>query len=130
MFDEHRERDKWLAQAVYDFDTAKEMHKVERYLYVLFCCQQSVEKALKGVIVHRTKTFPQKSHNLLQLSKDAGIEWGDDDLLFIRELNSCYIVSRYPEDLRHIEEKATNEVAMETLQYTERILSWLRSTLK
>lgn len=37
----------WAERAQYDLDTADAMFKAGRYLYVLFCCQQAVEKVLK-----------------------------------------------------------------------------------
>jgi HEPN domain-containing protein len=40
----------WTEQARYDLDTARAMFDSGRYLYVLFCCQQAVEKALKAII--------------------------------------------------------------------------------
>ena len=36
--------EKWAAQSLYDIETAKAMLDTGRYLYVLFCCQQAVEK--------------------------------------------------------------------------------------
>jgi HEPN domain-containing protein len=41
--------EKWVAQAQYDIETAKAMFDTGRYLYVLFCCQQAVEKMLKAL---------------------------------------------------------------------------------
>ena len=40
--------EQWAERANYDLDTARAMLKSERYIYVLFCCQQAVEKALKS----------------------------------------------------------------------------------
>jgi HEPN domain-containing protein len=34
----------WAKRAQYDLDTADAMFETGRYLYVLFCCQQAVEK--------------------------------------------------------------------------------------
>ena len=34
----------WAEQAQYDLDTADAMLKAGRYLYVLFCCHQAVER--------------------------------------------------------------------------------------
>ena len=49
----------WAERAQYDLDTADAMFKAGRYLYVLFCCQQAVEKALKAVIVRGTGNCPR-----------------------------------------------------------------------
>jgi len=64
----------WADRARYDLETADAMLKAGRYLYVLFCCQQAVEKALKAVIVRRTGELPPRVHNLLRLADVAEIE--------------------------------------------------------
>ena len=73
----------WVEHSRYDLDTASAMLKSGRYLYVLFCCQQAVEKAIKAVIVRRTEDFPPRLHNLLRLAKIADIkmEAGREDFL-------------------------------------------------
>jgi HEPN domain-containing protein len=63
----------WVDQAQYDIDTARAMLASGRYLYVMFCCQQASEKALKAVIVRKTGTLPPRTHNLLRLAEAAGV---------------------------------------------------------
>ena len=46
--------DRWAEQARYDLETAQAMMESGRYLYVLFCCQQAVEKMLKALIANQT----------------------------------------------------------------------------
>ena len=46
--------DQWVERAQYDLETARAMLASGRLLYVLFCCQQAVEKMLKGIIAKRT----------------------------------------------------------------------------
>ncbi len=43
----------WLDAADYDLQTAKAMRETGRYLYVGFMCHQTIEKALKGLLVTR-----------------------------------------------------------------------------
>lgn len=43
----------WLDCADYDLQTAKAMLETKRFLYVGFMCHQTIEKALKGVLVTR-----------------------------------------------------------------------------
>jgi len=62
----------WNERARYDLDTADAMFKAGRYLYVLFCCQQAVEKALKAVVVLRTRELPPRVHKLVRLAEVAG----------------------------------------------------------
>lgn len=43
----------WLESAQYDLQTAQAMLETRRYLYVGFMCHQTIEKALKAVLVAR-----------------------------------------------------------------------------
>lgn len=101
-----------------------------RYLYVLFCCQQAVEKALKAVIVSRTGKLPPRMHNLLRLAEVAGIESGPGPVRFLGELSAYYIQSRYPEAIRAAGSTVSRDLASEVVQQTEQIIQWILSTPK
>lgn len=46
MSDKYKE---WLRQADYDMETAEAMFESGRYIYAVFMCHLSLEKALKGL---------------------------------------------------------------------------------
>jgi len=106
------------------------MFKAERYLYVLFCCQQAVEKALKTVIVMRTGELPPRVHNLLRLAEAAGIEFDQEQIHFLTKLSGYYIQSRYPEEIKAGGATITQELAQEVLGKTEQTVKCVLSTLK
>jgi HEPN domain-containing protein len=56
---------RWSEQGNYDLETARAMLQSGRFVYVLFCCQQAVEKMLKGVIAKTTGEMPPRIHNLM-----------------------------------------------------------------
>jgi len=60
--------------------------KSKRYLYVLFTCQQSVEKMLKALIVKNTKSFPPKIHDLVKLLNLAEIDADKEEKEFLQNL--------------------------------------------
>jgi HEPN domain-containing protein len=62
----------WLDLAQYDLDTAQAMLETKRYLYVGFMCHQTVEKALKGLIVQFKAENPPPIHSLLRLADLSG----------------------------------------------------------
>jgi HEPN domain-containing protein len=64
----------WISLSRYDINTAKAMLAGRRYLYVLFTCQQAIEKMLKALVVKNTGSFPPKIHDLVKLLTIAGIE--------------------------------------------------------
>ncbi len=121
---------KWAEQARYDLETARAMLTSGRYLYVLFCCQQAVEKALKGLIVERTGEFPPRTHSLPRLAEALELELKAQDTDFLAELSVFYIQTRYPEQLESLASAGTPAKAEATLGKTEETVQWLLSMLK
>ena len=120
----------WTEQARYDLDTARAMFDSGRYLYVLFCCQQAVEKTLKALIVKRTSDFPPRLHNLLRLAEIADIKMEPDREDFLGELSGYYIQTRYPEEIQSLAQALDREIAQDALDKTEEVTEWLFSMLK
>ncbi|HNR12930.1 MAG TPA: HEPN domain-containing protein [Thermodesulfobacteriota bacterium] len=120
---------RWMEQARYDFDTAKAMFESGRYLYVLFCCQQAVEKALKAVIVKRTEEFPPRVHSLMRLAEYASLEPSEERAALLRELSAYYIQTRYPEEIENSSTQIGAELCLEILHRTEEVFAWLSSLL-
>jgi HEPN domain-containing protein len=121
---------KWVEQARYDLDTARAMLASARYLYVLFCCQQAVGKALKGLIVERTGEFPPRIHSLPRLAEALQLEVKADEIDFLAELSVFYVQTRYPEQLESLAIADTSAKAEATLRRTEETVQWLFSMLK
>jgi HEPN domain-containing protein len=117
----------WIDRARYDLDTARAMLASGRYLYVLFCSQQAVEKAL---IVQKTDELPPRVHNLPRLAEVAGVELSQERLRFVGQLSAYYIQSRYPEEIEATGSTVTQELAEEVLDGAEQTISWILSMLK
>ncbi len=121
---------KWAERAQYDLDTADAMFKAGRHVYVLFCCQQAVEKALKAVIVRKTGEMPPRIHNLLRLAETAGMESTQEQVHFLTKLSGYYIQSRYPEEIRAAGATITQDLAREVLGKTEQTVKCVLSILQ
>ncbi len=119
----------WADRAHYDLETARAMLDCERFLYVLFCCQQAVEKMLKGVIAARTGELPPRLHNLMQLAKYAGLGPDEDQSRLMRELSEYYFESRYPDTMEAGFSDVSPETARQALTHTEAMVQWLLSML-
>ena len=113
----------WVEKAQYDLDTAKAMLESGRYLYVVFCCQQAVEKALKGLIALRTGETPPRLHNLPRLAEVARLEVAPAKAEVMRFLTSYYVQSRYPEELA-LDAAIDASRAEHSLRATEEIIEW------
>ena len=121
---------RWAEQARYDLDTARAMFTSERHLYVLFCCQQAVEKALKAVIVDKSSEFPPRTHSLPRLVEATGLKMAAAHMDFLAELTSYYIQTRYPEEIESLGAGVNRDISSDTLRKSEEVVTWLLSTLK
>jgi HEPN domain-containing protein len=121
--------DQWADQARYDLGTAQAMLAAQRYLYVLFCCQQATEKMLKAVIARRTREHPPRVHHLVRLAEVARVEVDESQADLLRELSTYYIQSRYPEEIPDLASKVRPDEAKRILGQTEGLLQWL-STMR
>lgn len=120
---------KWAERAVYDLDTARAMLESKRYLYVLFCCQQAVEKMLKAIIAQRSQELPPRGHQLVRLAERAQIPLKEEQADFLRELSTHYIQSRYPEEIADISSQVSAQRAQQVVEKTEEVVQWLTSML-
>ncbi|MGA1841198.1 MAG: HEPN domain-containing protein [bacterium] len=73
--------EEWLNQADYDMETAEFMFKGGRYIYTIFMCHLSIEKALNRLSV--TTRYPD---NLQKMLKDYSKEKTKDLILKSEEV--------------------------------------------
>lgn len=120
----------WMDLSSYDFETAEAMLESGRYLYVLFCCQQSIEKRLKGLVTKNTGQLTPKTHDLLRLVGVARIDISDERELFLRKLTNYYIPTRYPEEVADLMTQVNRQLAERYLISTKETLEWLDRLIK
>jgi HEPN domain-containing protein len=120
----------WLEIAEYDLGTAEAMLGSARYIYVLFMCQQTLEKALKAHVAKATLQLPPRLHNLLRLSELAALILKEEDKKYLEKLNYYYLGSRYPEDRKTLAKEVTKQLAEEYLRKTKELFIWLKEMLK
>lgn len=119
----------WLDASRYDLKTAVALLESRRNVYVLFMCQQSLEKLLKAHIASRTGGFPPRVHNLVRLAELAGLEVSDKEREFLERLSLYYIQSRYPPEVLVLAKKVSSSGAAAHLQQTEVMWKRLRQAL-
>jgi HEPN domain-containing protein len=122
---------KWLERVDYDMETAKAMSQAGRFIYVVFMCQQALEKGFKAFLAHRSKEIVP-IHNLRRLSEHAEVihELGEDQLVKLDFLSHYYINARYKEDLNQLSKGVTASVARDFIEFAEEIIAWLRQKMK
>ena len=123
------EPNEWFKQAEYDMKTAEAMFKARRYIYVVFMCHLSLEKALKGLYIKKFSSLPPKVHNLLYLIEKIGITLPEDLFEMVFEINRASIPTRYPEDLKQIQKDYRKQKVEKLLTKSKEALKWLKVEL-
>lgn len=115
---------RWWEQAKQDLKVAQDNFGLRHYEYAAFLCQQSVEKALKAVLLNRSGHI-RKIHDLVALGKDVRLP--AQLLQFCTEMTQAYVFARYPDvaGATNIKESAADFLmqAKEILKWTEKQLS-------
>lgn len=62
--DRYEKFEHWKDISEYDLVTAEAMLNSGRYLYVVFMCEQAVEKYVKGLYVLVNDTEPPRTHDI------------------------------------------------------------------
>lgn len=123
----------WWKQAQEDLDSAEKIFNLSKWYLVAFLCEQAVEKALKGLIVKKTRN-PQlflEKHSLIYLGKT--IKAPEQFYPILRELTRDYTVSRYPgagsteEPPYELYDEAKAKMLLEK---TKEVLKWIETQLK
>jgi HEPN domain-containing protein len=116
----------WFIQSDYDIETADAMLKTGRYVYCVFMCHLSLEKALKGLIVEKLDKVPSKIHNLIFLADELNLELKEEQLKFVYKLNALSITTRYPEELKKLLKIFNAESTEQILNSTKEIQQWIK----
>ena len=120
----------WLDIADYDLATAQAMMDTNRYLYVVFMCQQAIEKIIKALYVQAFDDEPPRSHNLGFIFKKIAVDAPTDTMQHLNMLSAYYIESRYPEYKERLSSIIDKGKAKKLLLKTEEVYAWLKSLLK
>ena len=120
----------WIRSSQYDIKTAEALYESKRYVYVIFMCHLSVEKAVKAVVLDRRKKSPPKTHDLLRLIELAEINVPDNHWPIIAHLNEASVPTRYPEDMSKLVRYYNRLAAQRYLKESKELLRWLRTLVK
>lgn len=119
----------WLDIAQYDLETAKSMLSSGRWLYVVFMCQQAVEKLSKGLYTLYVDDNVPRIHNIRTI-----IEYFDDKLPipipyknfdFFDTLSAYYLNNRYPDFISKLSSQVKEPEAKKILHQAEEVFAWL-----
>ena len=126
----------WEDIALYDLGTAEAMFQSGRYLYVVFMCQQAIEKIAKGLFVLYTDREAPRTHNIHLIMRtlfDEGAlasesaEYDRAHAPFFAELLAYYISERYPSYREKLSASVSGDKAKDVLERTKGVFVWLQS---
>jgi len=88
----------WLREAEADLKHAKDCLRLESYNWACFVAQQSVEKALKALIMAFSRKRPLHTHDLTKLYSEikGKLKLPYEVTEYLGELSSYYTLARYP----------------------------------
>jgi HEPN domain-containing protein len=124
----------WLTDARYDIETAEHMFARGRWFYVLFMCQQSIEKLAKGLfgLYFDFNTIPF-THNINKLIKPIAdkvpVHISQETWAFFEELTKYALNKRYPDYKLLMSQKATRPETLRLFNRSKEVFAWLQ-TLK
>jgi HEPN domain-containing protein len=118
----------WLRRARSNLARARADRDLPEVLYEDLCfdAQQTAEKSLKALLVHRKVAFP-KTHaitDLLTLAQQSGIEV-PEEIRQAGELTEYAVEAHYP----GLFEDVTHEDYTEALDVAERVLRWVEAMI-
>jgi HEPN domain-containing protein len=125
-----KDPEEWFKQAEYDIKTAEAMYSAKKYIYVVFLCHLSIEKALKGLYQKKLGNIPPKVHNLLYLIEADRLTLPDPLYELVFNLNRASIPTRYPEDLKQMQKDYPRQKTEKLLVQSKEVLKWLKKELK
>jgi len=121
--------EEWFKQAEYDMGTAESMLHTGRYIYTVFMCHLSIEKALKGVYAYKLEKDPDKTHNLNYICEMMNLEIPEEYQNFIDNLNNLSVPTRYPDELDKLLKDFKKDVTQEIFNQAKELLSWLKEEI-
>jgi HEPN domain-containing protein len=119
----------WWKQAKKDLESAEKNLGIEEYYITAFLAQQSVEKSLKSLYIHKVREAPGPTHSLIYLGKKVGIP--EEYHTMLRKLNPDFVITRYPDAANGIPyELYDKKIAVERLNIAKKIHKWIAIELK
>lgn len=119
----------WLDIAEYDLETANAMLIGGRWLYVVFMCQQSIEKLAKGLYVLYVDDDIPRTHNIRfvigKYEKLLPEQIPDKYKDFFEDLTAFYINGRYTDYKKKLSERLNESEAKSYYEKAKEVFTWL-----
>ena len=115
--------------AQYDLESADAMFATGRWFYVVFMCQQAIEKLVKGLyILYVDDNVPRlyDINSIFDRFRDKLSEpLSDDHVVLFDTLSKFYLRSRYPDYTSALASLTTNETAQSIYEKSKGAFQWM-----
>lgn len=126
MVDIQKQIEHWRANALEDWQVARDLIDDGHFRHGLFFVQLSLEKALKAHVIRTTQDLAPRIHNLVRLVQIAALDIRPEYLDVLADMNAFNLEGRYPDvDLP----LPTKEETQNYLARSEEVFQWLMSQL-
>ena len=126
--------DLWLEKAERDLDAANAMFDTGRWFYVVFMCQQAVEKLVKGLYLQYVDDNVPRTHNIGLLINHfehlLPTKVEEKHYLLFETLSKHYLADRYPVYISTSGEQISRSYAENILNNTKEVFQWLLTLKK
>jgi len=116
---------RWKESAREDWVVAESLFRDKKYSHCLFFCHLALEKFLKALIIKRTDATPPITHNIVQLTHEAGISYTKLTKNELDEISSFNIEARYDVYKRMLYKKANEEFTGRYFHKVKEFILWL-----
>jgi len=127
--DKIKSSQEWFRQAEYDMETAQALQDTGRYIYCVFMCHLSVEKALKSLYRKKLGKNPSKTHSLVYLAQSIHLGLPEQIREFLEMLDGVSVPTRYPEELEKLIKEYSKDRTKNILDESKKALKWLGQEL-
>ena len=128
--DKTKSSQEWSRQAEYDMETAGAMLDSKRYIYCVFMCHLSIEKALKALYAKKLGKNPSKTHSLVYLAQSIHLDIPEQTKEFLETLDDVSVPTRYPEELEKLIKEYDKNRTKNILDKSREVLGWLKRQLE
>lgn len=121
----------WLDIADYDYDTATDLMKSKRWVYVAFMCHQTLEKTIKAYFTKHVSDTPPYLHNLTRLAEQSGLYeiMSEEQKSFLDAMTPMNIEARYPNYKSMLASSLNEEVCQHLMEQTQTMRQWIKDKL-
>ena len=119
----------WIDIAQYDLSVAESMSNSGHWLYVVFMCQQAIEKLVKGLYSYYMADTPPHLHNIKTIATKVEPNLPEtisaDTMDFFDELTAYYLNNRYPDYVSKLSAQISETEAAEVMTKAKEVFAWL-----